>query len=199
MVKILGICGSHRANGNSESLLRIALGEAQALGCDTEIVPLHKARIAYCIECDRCAEQCVLSHDANDDAAAILGKMRNADAIIISTPVLFGSVSGKLKSLFDRSIILRRQGFALRGKIGGALAVGGSRNGGQELALMQCIAFMLIHDMLVAGDGAPTAHFGGAAHARNPRDAEKDETGVKTAKNIGKRVAELAIRLAQET
>lgn len=197
MVKILGVCGSHRAGGNAESLLRIALGEARALGCDAELLTLHNARIAYCIECDKCGEECVLSHDVNDDAAAILGRMRNADAIIFSTPVLFGSVSGKLKSLFDRSIILRRSGFALRGKIGGAIAVGGSRNGGQELALMQCVAFMLIHDMVVAGDGAPTAHFGGAAHARNPGDAEKDEQGVKTAKNLGKRVAEIAMRLAK--
>ena len=62
----------------------------------------------------------------------ILEKMIKAHGLIIGSPTYFASISGKLKALFDRTLPLRRDNFKLKGKVGGAIAVGGSRNGGQE-------------------------------------------------------------------
>ncbi len=76
--------------------------------------------------------------------------------------------------------MLRRQGFLLSGKVGGAIAVGGSRNGGQEKTVQAIHDWMHIHGMIVVGDNN---HFGGIVHA----PAESDEVGMQTVTDtIGK-------------
>ena len=183
-MKIVGIVGSHRENSNAEFLIREAL---DAVACDVEIISLHNKRIAPCKECRTCPENCILG----DDVTEILEKLRQADGIIVSTPVFFSSVSGQLKNLFDRSVILRRHGFLLRNKVGGAIAVGGSRNGGQEVAILEILSWMLFHDMIIVGDGKPYGHFGVASWARTAGEAKEDKIGIESARNLGKRVSEV--------
>ena len=78
--------------------------------------------------------------------------LESADGLIVSSPVYFGTLSGQLKMLFDRTLLLRRNGFLLKDKIGAALAVGASRNGGQEYTIWSIHAWMHIHGMIVVGD-----------------------------------------------
>ena len=65
----------------------------------------------------------------------------------MATPVYFGSVTAQVKTLFDRSVLLRRQGFQLKSKLGAGMAVGGSRNGGQEKTIQVVQDWMHIHGM----------------------------------------------------
>jgi hypothetical protein len=51
---------------------------------------------------------------------------------------------------------------------------------------------MLIHDMLIVGDGAPLAHYGGTGVGVSIENMGSDETGLETSRNLGRRVAELA-------
>ena len=90
----------------------------------------------------------------------IYEKMRVADGIIVAAPVYMGNYPAQLKALFDRSVLLRRKDFALKNKVGAALSVGGSRNGGQEKTIQSIHDWMHIHGMIVVGDNA---HFGGVA------------------------------------
>lgn len=55
---------------------------------------------------------------------------------------------------------------------------------------------MLCHDNICVGDGRDTAHFGAFLVSGAPGGVEADEEGRKTARNLGRRVAQLAIRLA---
>lgn len=55
--------------------------------------------------------------------------------------------------LMDRSRPLRMD-FKLKNKVGGAIATGGSRNGGQETTIAAIHEFLLIQDAIVVGDGA---------------------------------------------
>ena len=107
----------------------------------------------------------------------------------------FGSVTSQLKMFMDRSRPLRMN-FKLRDKVGGAIAVGGSRNGGQETTISTIHEFLLIHDAIVVGDGAPLAHYGGTGVGKVKGDAKTDDVGVETSRNLGRRVAELAMKLA---
>jgi multimeric flavodoxin WrbA len=115
--------------------------------------------------------------------------------MVIGTPVYMGSMSSQCKAFLDRTLPFRRLSFNFRNRVGGVLAVGGSRNGGQELAIQAVHAAMLIHDMVVAGDGPDAAHFGGILWNPGDRGIASDEDGLKTARNLGKRVAELALKL----
>lgn len=185
-MKILGISGSSRKGGNTELLVRRALDVCKERGADTEFISLAEKEINYCTSCDACKEKphkCI----QDDDVREILDEMKSSDAIILGSPTYFASVSGKLKSLFDRTLPLRRENYRLSGKVGGSIAVGGSRNGGQEHVCIQIHNWMLLHEMIVVSDKR-TAHFGGIAVGRNPGDVLKDNLGISTVENLAIRV-----------
>jgi len=188
-MKILGISGSHRDEANTDLLVKKALEVCEKEGAETEFVSLANSNIEFCTHCDACKEpphKCVIA----DDVAEILEKMRNSDAIIIGSPTYFASVSSRLKALFDRTLPLRRNKYQLAGKPGGAIAIGGSRNGGQEFTTNQIRNWMLLHEMLVVADKT-TAHFGGIAVGRNPGDALEDKTGLKTVENLALKICDV--------
>jgi multimeric flavodoxin WrbA len=192
VVKVIGIVGSPRDNGNTTYLVRVALESAEEVGANTELVKLADKDIASCIACDICLEtgECAIY----DDVPNILDKMVDADAIIIGSPVYFGNVTSHLKILMDRSRPLRRE-FKLKDKVGGAISVGGSRNGGQETTITAIHEYLLIHDVILVGDGAPTAHYGGTGVGRALTDTKEDMVGLETSQNLGRRVAEVAVRI----
>ena len=84
----------------------------------------------------------------------------------------------------DRSRPLRTD-FKLKNKVGGAISVGGFRNGGQETTISAIQEFMLIHDVIIVGDGAPLAHYGGTGVGVPKDKAEKDIIGLETSRNLG--------------
>jgi multimeric flavodoxin WrbA len=88
--------------------------------------------------------------------------------------------------------------FKLKNKIGGAISVGGSRNGGQETTISSIHQFMLIHDMIIVGDGAPLAHYGGTGVGSTINSAAGDEVGLETSRNLGQNVAELALQISKK-
>ena len=147
-MKVLGISGSPRRGGNTELLVKKALGFCKAEGAAVSFIALSEKRIEHCRGCNSCREPPHLCGQ-EDDVAGILAEMKSADAIIIGSPTYFSAVSGKLKSLLDRTLPLRVGGFQLSGKVGGAIAVGGSRNGGQESVCRDIQNWMLIHEMIV--------------------------------------------------
>jgi len=170
-MKILGISGSPKQEGNNETIIKNVLEVAKSKGFETDSIMISQKKISPCIACGTCArgEKCPI----NDDMQEVYGKLAEADAIVFSTPVYFGGMTAQLKALFDRSVLLRRQGFQLRGKFGAVMAVGGSRNGGQEKTIQNVHDCMMVHGMIPVGDGA---HFGGIAQ----KPVADDEIGMKT-------------------
>jgi multimeric flavodoxin WrbA len=173
-MKITGISGSPNIAGNNEKIIEMALDIANEQGYKTDKIFLSKLKISPCDDCGACRKGKICPID--DDMAQIYEKLEASDAIIVSSPVYFGSVTAQIKALFDRSILLRRNGFLLKGKVGGAIAVGGSRNGGQEFTINAIHSWMHIHGMIVVGD---MSHFGGIAL----KPVESDEVGLKTVKD----------------
>lgn len=192
MIKIIGISGSPRADGNTFSLVKTALKSAEEAGADVELINLGLLDIEPCVACDICKAtgECAIY----DDMQEIIEKLMECNGIIIGSPVYFGSVTSQLKMLIDRTRPLRGS-FKLKDKIGGSIAVGGSRNGGQESTIAAIHDFLLIHDAIIVGDGAPLAHYGGTGVGSAVGDIKNDEIGIETSKNLGKRVTELAKRL----
>jgi len=184
-MKITGISGSPNAGGNNEKIIDLALGIAKEKGFKTEKIFLSKLKVLPCDDCGACKKEKGCPID--DDMAGIYEKLESSDAIIVSSPVFFGSVSAQVKALFDRSIVLRRNGFLLKGKVGAAVAVGGSRNGGQEFTIQAIHSWMHIHGMIVVGD---MSHFGGIAF----KPVDSDEVGLKTVKDTVNMMCETLTR-----
>jgi len=113
----------------------------------------------------------------------------------MATPVYLGTMTSQCKAFLDRTVVLARNGYLLHNKVGGVLAVGGVRNGGQELTIQAVQASMLCHDMVCVGGGARAAHFGATLVSNEQKGIECDEIGLETARKIGRRVAGLAVSL----
>jgi multimeric flavodoxin WrbA len=194
-MKILGISGSLRKKGNTSILIKRALDVCKDNGAyEVEFLSLADFEIKYCDDCNHCIEENKFRCPIDDDVPKILEKMIQADALIIASPVYFSSISGKLKVLFDRTLPLRRNKCKLGGKIGGAIAVGGSRNGGQEFTIREIHNWMLLQEMIIISD-KKTAHFGGICVGRKEGDVLKDEIGLKTVENLALKVIETLNRL----
>lgn len=197
-MKIIGVVTSPRRNKSSKFLLEQCLEEvkmtAEKAGVDVEVEILDLAgkQINGCIACDKCKKGVLCSQQ--DDFQPLIEKLADPSVagIILSTPVYMGTMTGQAKCFIDRTVLFRRNGFLFKDKIGGVIAVGGSRNGGQELTCQAVHAAMMIHDMIIVGDGG---HFGGVAWGNHPEGYEADTVGVDTARQLGKRVVETAIKV----
>lgn len=192
-IKIVGVCCSPRKGKTTAAALQVALDAARAVNpaIEVELVELAGMKI------DGNLAVVPAEPGQEDDfpkVAEKLGDPRVA-GIIVGTPVYFGNMSSLCKAFLDRCMFFRKT-FGLSGKVGGALAVGGVRNGGQELTVQSVIASLLCQEMVIVGDGRPTAHQG-ATLLNTKDDISGDEFGQGTAKNLGRRVAEIAIRLAK--
>jgi len=108
-----------------------------------------------------------------------------------------GSMTGLCKNFLDRAVMLRRAGFRWGNVVGGALAVGEARNGGQELTIQAVHAALFVQNMVIVNDGPPYAHYGATLVSGDPGGIEDDEFGQVTAHNLGRRVAEVALKLKQ--
>ncbi|HHI30831.1 iron-sulfur protein [Methanosarcinales archaeon ex4572_44] len=172
-MKIVGISGSPNEDGNSAWIVGTCLGLAEGRGFEVERVDPASLDVAPCSDCGTCRDEkgCSIA----DDMVGVYDLLEGAEGFFVVSPVYFGTLTAQLKAFFDRTLPLRRAGFALKNKVGGAAAVGGSRNGGQEITIQTIHAWMHIHGMIVVGDDS---HFGGALQ----RAAADDVVGMETAR-----------------
>lgn len=99
-MKIIGILGSPRKNGNSAILLDEALKGAASSGASTEVIYLNDLTIAPCQHCDYCLKEGTCRQ--KDDMQMIYSKFDNTDAIILASPIHFGGLTAQAKLMIDR-------------------------------------------------------------------------------------------------
>ena len=186
-MKVIGIVGSPRKNGNTEMLTAHTLKAIAEEGLDTELIPLAGLDIGPCDACDVCRqeERCPIE----DDLFPIYLKMKAADGIILASPVYFGSATAQIKGLMDRTgCLARHHGDLFRGKVGGPLVV--ARRAGHNFTVAQLTFWFQILGMVVPGSTYWNIAFG-----YGKDEVPDDEEGMKTAWNFGKNVAWVVKRL----
>lgn len=172
MAHVTFINGSPRKQ-NSSKIVEYA-GSLLDKDHTQSVVHVAEKEINFCKACNYCKQNgiCIQKDDANE----INKELAKANAIIFVTPVYMGGMTGQLKTLIDRTVALRRDNMRLKDKLGAVLTVGGTRNGGQELTILDIMAGMHIHGMIVIGDDS---HFGGTVH----EPFENDDFGKTTIRN----------------
>jgi multimeric flavodoxin WrbA len=187
-VKAIAIVGSPRKGGNTEILARHALKAIEEEGLDTELISLADLDIKPCNACMVCKKE--ESCPIDDDFWPIYVKMKEADAIILASPVYFGSATPLIKALMDRAgYIAHWSGRRVfERKVGGPLVV--ARRAGQNFTLAQ-----LAYWFYIMGCFVPGSTYWNIAFGEEKGEVEKDEEGLKTAWNFGKNVAFLVKKL----
>ncbi|MFZ5642729.1 MAG: flavodoxin family protein [Bacillota bacterium] len=181
-MKVIGICGSLRKNGNTEYYLRYTLDRLSAEGIETEYISLINKNIKPCMGCYRCKDiqKCI----QEDDCAPIFEKMYEADGIIVGSPVYYSSVVPQLMALLDRAAFcLRQSGKYFTGKVGAPITV--ARRAGHNLAFAQLLMWYYINEMIIPGNIYWNVATAGAAGARDPEnDKEAHDIMDHFAKNM---------------
>lgn len=187
VIKILGVSCSPRKGMTTAKAVQAALDAAKSVDgrIQIELIDLGGLSIAGWSPAI-----------PKDDFDAILPKLQDPrlGGLIIGSPSYFRSLSALCKAFIERCMPLREGKMVLANKPVGALAVGGNRNGGQELVVQQILIAMLSYGMIPVGGNAPAMLGGALVSARD--DVSQDETGLQSARLLGAHVAEVALRLA---
>jgi multimeric flavodoxin WrbA len=185
-MKVVGIVGSPRIGGNTETLTRIALEEIRKEGVKTELITLAGKKISPCDACKSCVKtgKCHFK----DDFDPIYAKVRRADGVILATPVYYGAATPQITAFISR--FYRMRGKPLKRKVGGPIVV--ARRAGKNFTFAQLMFFFMLHEMIVPGSTYWNVAFG-----RNKGEVEKDEEGVSTIKNFAHNMAWLVKKISK--
>lgn len=185
-LKILGIACSPRKGMTTAKAVQTALDAAKAVDAQiaVELIDLGGLSIAGWSP-----------NPPKDHFDAILPKLKDPQlgGLIFGSPCYFRSLSSLCKAFIERCMPLREGVMVLGDKPVGALAVGGGRNGGQELVVQQILTAMLSYGMVPVGGKSPAMLGGTLWNTKD--DVSQDETGLQSAKLLGAHVAELALKL----
>jgi multimeric flavodoxin WrbA len=204
----IGICGSPKhEKSNTLFLLTKAMEAVKETiseaghAVETVILNISDFEIQHCTGCDSCVRKKPCPQSEHDDMPVLEKSLRQADGLIISAPSYFTSVPGVLKDFIDRSRAMKMLDHQLKDTVFGAITYAGLRYGGQEHVIDFLNRYALGQGMIVVGAvGSPVRHgtFGSGSLQTDEgswRLATDDSLAVQGSILLGKRVAEVALRI----
>ena len=185
---ILGICGSPRKQA-TEHVLKEALNMLEEAGFGTEFFTVRGKNIGFCQHCNYCLKnkECKIK----DDMYALYPLLKKAGGIVFATPVYNGGVSAQTKAVMDRCrALLAENKNVFRRKVGMAIAVGGDRAGGQELAIQQILTFYVLNGAIPVSGGSFGANLGATFWSKDTlKGVEEDGEGFRSLRKTVKMFA----------
>lgn len=183
-MKVVAFNGSPNKEGNTYHAIKIIAAELEKEGIETEIIHVGNKSIRGCIACNQCAknknERCVLP---GDEVNEWIQKMKEADGIILGSPVHYSSVGATMKSFLDRAFyVTSTNDGMLRHKVGTAVVA--VRRSGGVTTFDQLNNYINYSEMLM-----PTSNYWNVIHGTRPGEAMQDEEGVQIMRVLGKNMA----------
>jgi arsenate reductase len=116
---VFGLQGSPRKKGNTNFLLSTFMEAAEKKGARTHTVDVTKKNIFPCKEYTVCEKRgfCPIDDDVRDEIYPLL---RQADVVVVATPIFFYNMSSQLKAVIDRCQMFWARKYKLRLKDPGA-------------------------------------------------------------------------------
>ena len=184
-MKVLILNGSPKADGNTSVAIRELKNTFAEEGIDTEIMQIGGSVIRGCTACNACAKlgKCVYDDEVNK-AAAIL---KEADGLIVASPVYFASANATLIALLDR--LFYSADFDLRMKVGASVAC--ARRGGCSATFDELNKYFTIAEMPVV-----SSTYWNSIHGCTPGEAEQDEEGKQTMRSLARNMSFLMKSIA---
>lgn len=184
-MKVLLINGSPRVHGNTA----LGLTEMQKVfeeeGIEAELIQIGNRDIRGCIACNQCGKlgKCVFDDAVNEVAP----KFREADGIVIGSPVYYSSPAGGLISFLDR--LFYSTHFSKAMKVGAAITV--ARRGGNSASFDVLNKYFSINNMPIA-----TSCYWNMLYGLQPGESEQDDEGLTTVRQLARNMAFLMKSIA---
>jgi len=111
-LRVLGIAGSPRRDGNTALLLAEVMRGAESRGAEVKTIVLNDLDISPCQHCDACFEagECKIK----DDMQMVYKELERADRIVLASPVHFMGVTAQTKAMIDRCQALWARKYILK-------------------------------------------------------------------------------------
>lgn len=183
-MKVVAINGSPRKHGNTNLIINMVLDEIKKENIETEIVQLGGNLVRGCTGCRQCAgnknNRCIFDDDIINSC---IEKMREADGIILGSPVYYSNITTEMKALIDRSgVVSKANGCFLKNKVGASVVA--MRRGGSVHAFNSMNYLFLANEMIIPG-----STYWNMVLGREPGEVNNDEEGVKNMQNLGQKIA----------
>lgn len=195
-MKVVAFNGSPKKNGNTYHSLQMVGEELIKNGIDFEIIHVGNKSIRGCLACERCAvnkdEKCSITTDEVNEWIQI---MKEADGILLGSPVHFSGMGGTMKSFLDRAAYVASvNDFMFRHKVG-ASVVSVRRSGGS--ATFDSLNHYINYSQMFM----PASNYWNIIHGTAPGEVEGDEEGKQIMSVLGKNMAYLmkALDAAKDT
>ena len=184
-MKVLLINGSPRLNGNTALGLREMMKIFEQEGIETELLQIGQLPVRGCIACGKCKElgKCVFDDCVNEAAE----KFREADGLVLGTPVYYAMANGTLSAFTQR--LFHSTPFSKTMKVG-ACAVA-ARRGGLSATYDEINKFFGISGMPIA-----SGQYWNSIHGLTPGEAEQDGEGMQGMRTLARNMAFLMKSIA---
>lgn len=100
MKKIILVNASPRKNGNCSMAMDII--RENVVNAEVEVFTLNEKNVQPCLGCNACKMKETAFCVQKDDMAALLSRLDSCDALVIASPIYFGTVNGPAKTFLDR-------------------------------------------------------------------------------------------------
>lgn len=182
-MKIIGINGSPHKEGNTYFALKTIADTLREEGFDMQIIHIGNKTVRGCLGCGMCArnknEKCITDDIVNQ----LIPTLKNADAIILGSPVYYAGIAGTMKCFCDRLFyVASANGGLFKGKIGAGIVA--ARRGGASAAFSGLNYFLHLAQMIMPGSS-----YWNSIHGAKPLEAEGDGEGIQTMQNLAKNIA----------
>lgn len=191
-MRVVGINGSPRKDGNTAIILRTVFAELEKHGIQTELVQMAGSSVRGCLACYACFKnknrQCIQKDGIN----AIIAKMVEADGIILGSPVYFTDVTAEMKAFIDRvGLVSKANDYLFKYKAGAAVMA--VRRGGATHALDTMYHFLHYNQMFTVGSTYWNMVFG-----REIGEVQQDAEGMENMRVLGENMAWLLKKINKE-
>ena len=183
-MKVVAINGSPNKEGNTYHALKMIGTKLEENGIDFEIIHIGNKAVRGCLACGNCAktkdEKCSTSSDPLNEWIQI---MKNADGIILGSPVYYAGIAGTMKCFLDRAFYVSgSNGGLFRHKVGAAVVA--VRRTGGSITFDSLNHYLTYSEMILA-----TSNYWNVIHGRTPGEAGQDNEGVQIMKVLGNNMA----------
>ncbi len=192
-MKVIAINGSPNKEGNTFHALNMVGNELKAGGAEFEILHIGHKMIHGCTGCGKCAmnrdEKCIIK---TDDMNQWIQQVKDADGIIIGSPVYYSGIPGTLKSFLDRLFFVTgSNGGMLRQKV--AAAVVAVRRTGGSATFDSLNHYLTYSEMVIA-----TSNYWNVIHGARAGEVNEDAEGRQIMRVLGKNMLWL-LKMKEET